>query len=426
MSYTYQQINGFDTHIYETNKFKSVSVSIHFRNKVCKETLAYRALLPAVLSAGSKKYPSKRAISLAFEKLYSTKFAAGIRRSGISYIISFAAFFLDDKYTSSKRSIFNESINLLNEIIQNPLIENNSFKKDIVEKEKKLMIDQVKSIYDNKSLYSLLELKKVMFEGEISSITEKDLLDKLDEVTPQNLYEYYLKMINEDKIDVLIGGNIDQDNINHIQKHFDFKERVLEYEVMDYSEKEISEVKEINEIQDIKQGQLNIGFRTRIRAYSEQSPAMIVFNKILGGYSSSKLFINVREKESLCYSIYSSTDNEIGFLYIKLGIDPDNYQLAKDLVLKQIDDIKNNNFSDEDIIMAKENIISNYMQSQDSLNSIMNKIYIDILYKVPFDLDRLPNKINQVTREDIVNIASKLELDTIFFLTNKEVSNEQN
>ena len=178
----------------------------------------------------------------------------------------------------------------------------------------------------------------------------------------------------------------------------------------------------VKEEQDISQGKLNIGYRTHTRIGEDDYLPLLVFNGMFGGYAHSQLFMNVREKASLCYYCASRLDNYKGLMYVYSGIEAQNYQKALEIIGQQLKDMVGGNFTDKEMDLAKKSLINSKLESLDQASGMMAHENLNALLDQPLTVEEWIDQVNAVTVEDIKRVASKIEEDAIFFLTGKEVT----
>lgn len=341
-------------------------------------------------------------------------------KQGRSQILSFRMSMVNDAYLFG-HDVLEDAFKLLGDCLLNPLVKNQQFVDKIVNEEKRLLADKFDALYDNKISYALDQLMTNMFKDESFKIRSLGEKADLEAINSKNLYETYQQMINEDVVDLYIIGNVEPERVQHlVATYLPLKTSSQDYPVLDLEEKQITKVETIFETQDIAQAKLNIGLRTHTRGLEPDYDDLLVLNGILGGYPHSLLFKRVREEHSLCYYIASTIDRAKGAMFIYAGIAPKDYELAKNLTLEQIDAIKKGEFSDEILENTKNALINDLLEMNDDPNAVLATYFGSRLYGEIFDIDKRIQSIKQVTKENVVKVAQKLELDTIYCLTSKE------
>lgn len=411
-------IGGLNVVTIDTDKFKTTDILINFRNYMDERTVTKRALIPSVLRAGSLNFPSKKTISRELERLYGASFGSSVNKQGRQQILSFRLSIVNDAYLRHEEYLLDDAFKLIHDILFNPLLEEDVFVDKVVNTEKRLLEDSFDALYDNKIRYAYDRMLSHMYSGETYRL--RSIGDKADlaSITATNLYETYQSMLNEDAVDVFVIGDIDNERIKGlVETYIKIPETRHHFDVLDLEEKKIEKVNEVFEYQDINQAKLNLGLRTYTRGMDEDYDALVVLNGILGGYPHSLLFKQVREKNSLCYYISSTIDRAKGGMVIYAGIEHSDYQKALDLTLEQIEVIKKGDFTEEILTNTKNHLINDLLELNDNPSAILATDFASLLYGEAYDVEKRRKSIQAVTKEDVVKVADKLTLDTIYYLT---------
>ena len=414
---------GYTLTTIKTDKFKTNLISVSFQSEINRDTVTKRSLLPYVLRGATEKYPSKKALNTYLESLYGASLSTTVEKRGKTHNIKFYLSLANEKFLGHQEPLLEEGVALLKEVILKPLLVDGAFKEQVVDIEKRLLKEYIESIYDDKVSYSLQKLVENMCQGEKFSINSIGYADDLAEINGKNLMKTYEEMLNNNQVSVAVVGDIDPQHVYEIfSKQFNFAHRSVNQEVIDHEDKVIQEVKVIKEVQDISQGKLNIGYRTHTRIDDDDYLPLLVFNGIFGGYAHSKLFMNVREKESLCYYCASRLDNYKGVMYVYSGIESQNYDKALKIIDEQLKDMMSGNFSEKEIDLAKKSLINSKLESMDQASGMMAHEALNKLLKHPLSVEEWVAAVNAVTAEQVVAVAQKIKEDTVFFLTGKEVA----
>ena len=407
--------DNYNLHIIKTNNTKKINLQINFKNLLNKSEITIRNLLRMNLIQSTKKYPSERLLNIASENLYDITYGAtGIISSNIS-ILSFDVSFVDPSFL--KEDIFEKDLAFLFDIIFNPNVSENKFDKMNFE----LTCERLKAniALDNEEVehYAQNKFLEYMDSNAYFSYNPNGYLHDLKNIDEKKLYDAYIKMINEDSVDAFIIGNVDEKIVEKIfDKYFILKSK-RKYIDIEFPKYELfrKEINEVTEYRDINQSKLFIGFKTEPLTLFEKQYVSYIYSNILGGSSDSKLFMNVREKNSLCYYIYSTIRSTSDIMIISSGIDCANYDKTVELIKNEVLNMKNGKFDNEDINKAISAYLNGYESILDSQKQILSNI-ISHVY-LGFDLveDRIKN-IKKVTKEDIINLAKKIHIDTIYLL----------
>ncbi len=417
----YKLINNgrIKIHFILTDKFKTNVIGIKFRNNVSKESITKRALLPGVLGIATSKYPSQKILSKKLDKLYGASLGFNPSKVGNNSIMNFAINFVNEKYATGA-NLTEDIFKFLNEVFFNPLIQDNGFTDKIMAQEKRMLHEEIDSLYENKTKLALTRLIDNMCIDEDYSIPTIGIKEDIDQITGKELYEAYTNYIDNDEIHILLCGDFDEKiSLNLIEKYLPFKNGEVSYDAFDYQTKTITKHNEVIEYEDLSQAKLNIGYRTEIRANDDDYYAMVLYNSILGAFPHSKLFTNVRERDSLAYYVTSRTDSYKGLLIIYAGIQNTDYEKAVSVINEQIDEMNKGNITDEELDLTVKSLINDYKEMFDSPSGMMNTAFTNIILERDFDVEYQMKKIKEVTLEEIVSVGKKLKLDTTYLLTSE-------
>ncbi len=414
---------GYKLTSIKTDKFKTNLIAVSFQSEINRETVTSRALLPYVLRNATEKFPSKKEINAYLETLYGASLSTTVEKKGKTHNIKFYMALANEKFLANREPLLEEGVELLKEVIFKPCFVDGVFKESVVDVEKRLLKEYIESIYDDKVSYALQKLVEVMCKGESFSISSIGYAEDLEKITPATLMQTYQKMLTEDQVSFTVVGDIDHETVYEIfKKHIRFNQPTKNAQIIDHETKEIQEVQIVKEEQEITQGKLNIGYRTNTRIGDKDYLPLLVFNGMFGGYAHSKLFMNVREKESLCYYCASRLDNYKGLMYVYSGIEIQNYEKALEIIDAQLKDMQEGRFTEKEIDLAKKSLINSKLESLDLASGMMAHEALNALLPEPLTVEEWISQINAVTAEDIKRVALKIEEDAIFFLTGKEVT----
>lgn len=414
MKYTKINMKNYNLHVIKTDKFKTISVKVNFKRLVKKEELTKRIMLIHTLTESTKKYPTKRDLEIETENLYNLSFYAETINSGRYGIISLNAKFLNEKYT--EKTMMEKSIEFLNEIIFRPNIINNNFEKNSFNLAKRYVKDEIDSLKDNPSRYSVYKAYEAVNPNNPALFNSVGYKKDLKQITSENLFEYYENFIDNDIVDIFVVGNIDVDNIKEIfEKNFIIKDRNSKSEKHLSLEKNIGDKKVVKEKLPINQGKLVVCYNFENLTDFENRYVSTIYSFILGGCSDSKLFKNIREKESLCYQIHSTYSGLSGILTVFSGVDFDKMDSTIDLIEKEIEAMKRGEFTLDDIKKGIKIYTNSCIELLDSPNSIIN-LYCSTEYLGSALIKEKLEEVNKITKEDIVKFANKIHLNKIFEL----------
>lgn len=415
MKYIKKDLGSYNLHLINTNKYKTVTMKIVFHSPIKKEDITKRNVLSDILLQSCKKYQSKRDMIIESENLYALDIYNNIQRYGNYSMFSFTLQVLNDRYTEDDN--LEKSIEFLSEILCNPDISNNAFKKDklsIVKNNTEVVLSSLK---EDPVGYSQMRLYEAFDKEGPISYRMVGYKEDLSKITKEDLYTYYKNMIENDYVDIFIAGDFDNVKIvSIIKKYFKFrkiKKRKINYEL------DIRKCRKrrlfAKEKCEASQSKLAIACPISKMSTYEKNYPLVLANILFGGSADSKLFKNVREKNSLCYTINSSVSKLDNLMTIKAGIDKDNFNKTVEVITKTLDDMKKGKFTDKDINIAKE-LYKSYIMSieEDPMRIINEYLSMEII-----DMDSYNERIeimDKVKKRDIIKVFKKINMDTIFLL----------
>lgn len=418
---TTQIKNGIKFHKINTKKFKTNLLAIYLTTKLNRENITKNALILAILRRGTNNLKTQEAINIKLEELYGAEFNCGIDKLGDDSVFKFYIESLNDSFTYKRENVLQESLNTLFDIIFNPLCENEKFNEEYFNSEKENLRLIIKSRKDNKGTYAYTRCIEEMYKDEPYGLYTYGYEEDLDKITNEDLYKTYINIIKNCKIDIFASGDFSNDQeIDNIIIENTEKAQLNPREVDNlYMQNEIKNTcqeKVVKEKMDVSQGKLVIGLDVT-NAKKEEKPIASVYNAILGGGANSKLFQNVREKASLAYSAGSLYIKNKNNIIIKSGIEDKNYDKALEIIKKQIQDMKTGEFTEKDINNAKQLIIASFKSMQDEQDSTISYYFGKEMEQEKIDIPAYISQIQNVTKEQIVEIANKITINTIYFLS---------
>ena len=399
------------------SKFKTNLISVYIQRKLDRNEVTKNALLPGILKSGCNKYKTLGQLTDREEELYGSYLHAGASKRGESQVLGFSILSVNEKYLDEK--ILGQCIEFLNEIINNPLVIDGGFSEEYLNLEKEILKDSIMSIINDKGNYAMKRTNEIMFEGEPYSINGKGYIEDLDNIDRVSLYEHYKEVLKTSPIEIMIEGEFEETEVVElIKEKFQFdRGNIIDIPKEEYY-KEVDKVKEVKETMDIAQGKLVMGYRCNVDYLDEEKYySLLLGSRILGGGADSKLFINVREKESLCYTIYSTIQKSKSTMMVCSGIEAQNYEKTVNLVKEQVQKLKDGDITESEISNAKIAFINSLNSLNDEIGRISDFYFSQSISKNKSDLDQIKNMINKSTKEDIVEAVKNIELDTIYFLS---------
>ncbi len=407
-----------------TEKFKSAYLSFTLLTPLNRKTAGLNALIPYVLRRGSVGHPDMESLSAALDELYGGAIEAAVRKKGETQCIGFAASFLDDAYTLDGEKILESAASLMGELLLFPYTENGGFSPAYTEGEKANLIDRIRSQVNDKRSYANQRLTQEMCRYEAFGTDRFGDEESVAAVTPEALWEQYQKLLREAGVEIYYCGSARADRVEAAVR--------IALAALPESQKRQEPSCEVRvtagfspnvveESMDVTQGKLVLGFRTGGQTcWETEFSALSMCNAIFGGTTLSKLFMNVREKLSLCYYASSVLEPRKGIMLVSSGIEFDQYQTAKTEILMQLEAIRCGEIEDWEMEGARRTLIGAYRAMLDD-QSRQEEFWLgQAVAELSEGPEELASRLEKVTLEQVKHSARKLELDTIYFLKGKE------
>ena len=428
MEYKKEEIRqGIMLHSINTNKFKTNLIAIFLSTPLSRDTVTYNAVLASTLRRGNINLKTQEEISKRLEEMYGASFDCGIDKIIDNHILKFYIESVNDSYLpENSENILKSSIDMICDIVFKPLVENEAFCDEYVNQEKENIKQRINSKIDNKAAYAKMRCVEEMYKNEPTGLFRFGYTEDLDKINNKNLYEYYKKLISECKIDIFVSGNLENvDYKKMIDDSLNIHNVVPRTPIFVRKEIETKKIKEENivtESLDVKQGKLVLGLDITFSEEDLKDKDLRfqakIYNSILGGSANSKLFQNVREKASLAYTANSSYVMYRSNIFINCGIEIENYEKTLDIIRKQIEDMKKGDFTEDDMENAKKGIISSMTSIEDEQDTAVIYFFGQQLTDSNVQIPEYIEKIKNVTKEQIINIANKIQVNTVYFLKN--------
>lgn len=410
---------GVNLHIRQTTQFKTVNFSIKWRSPLTAESASARTVLTNVLQHSNAKYTTTAAFRSFLDDLFGTVLYFDTSKRGNEHTVLMNVETVNDQYLANS-NVLNEVLDLLHIAIFEPNLENGVFKESVVSREKQMVIQRIESIFDDKSRFAQQRLQQILRPNEPASISANGTVEEIEKITSASLFTAYESMLTNDKIDIYVVGDINEDEIvEKLKQVLPFKDRTPS-EIPPVLPQQHPKDDYVREQHDTKQGKLHIGFSTPVRFGDPDFAKMQIFNGVFGGYPHAKLFMNVREKESLAYYASSSYASHYGLVFVVSGIEAKNEEKALSLIKEQLAVMQAGEISDLELEQTKAMLIN---QLKEALDSARGQIEIYDQYKdLPeeFSVEAWVNKWKAVTKADVVEMAKQVQLEAVYFLCGKE------
>ena len=407
-----------------TNKFKSAYLSVTLLAPLEPETAAANALIPAVLRRGTAVHPDMESLSAALDELYGGAIEPAVRKKGETQCVGFVASFLDDAYALEGEPILASAANLLGEVLLRPLTREGVFDPEYTAGEKANLADRIRGQVNDKRFYATHRLIQLMCQGEAYGVDKLGDLEHVEAITPASLWQRYQELLREGAVEVYYCGSAHPDQVEEILRKALSDLPVNEDRFVPDCEIRISagpEPQVVEEAMDVTQGKLAMGFRTGGQTcWEEDYPAMVMCNAVFGGTTLSKLFMNVREKLSLCYYASSMLDKMKGLVLVSSGIEFDKYHTAREEILAQLEAVRRGEIEDWELEGARRTLIGGHLSTLDEQGRQEDFWLGQAVAGLEEGVEEIAARFETVTREQVAAAAQRLELDTIYFLKGKE------
>ena len=420
-------------HILNTDKFKMSRLSLSFVFDADARISPLVKLMMAVIMRGSEDYPEISDINRRLDELYGATVSYRATSVGGRHIFKISCDMLSNKYRldGDEVDVTCGVVELILGILFAPLKNSEGLLSEkYSESEKKLAIDAIKARINDQKAYAADKCKKAMLSDHVSAISVDGSCELLSSFGISEITDIHRYFLENSVVEFYYVGSDDVSSANEmIKQAFSNVPRAtkrINTEEMAFVQCR-SEVNELNEeLESVSQGRLNIGCACGTVMKDRDYHAMSMFNEMLGGTSVSKLFMNVREKKSLCYYCYSSYNSANGTIMIGCGIEPKNKKRAMAEIKRQIDAMKMGNFTDDELLCAKRAILSGLKQIYDSPHAVEAFKFRRLLAGVEESVDECAMSIESVSRDDVISAANKVKIDTVYFLSGKTISGENN
>ena len=374
----FELAQGVKLYVRPTEQFKTINISFKWKQQLTEEQAAIRSVLANVLQYSNAEYPSNAEFRKRLDDLYGAVLYFDTGKKGSHHIFSLNAETVNDAYLSNEK-VVDEVFNLLHTVLFKPKLVDGKFVDTIVKREKEQVIERIQSMYDDKTRYAQQRLLENIRPNQAASISANGTVSAVKAITNEQLVAMHQTILTEDNLSIYIVGDVNAEEIKEkIASHFPFTDRTGKLENGVDGQKASAENGFLHETQDMKQGKLHIAYNTPITFFTEEFPIMQMANGILGGFSHSKIFMNVREKESMAYYASSSYSSLYGLIFVYAGIDANLQEKAVKLIDEQLKAMQQGDISDLEINQTKSMLTN---QLKEALDSARAQIEIYDQYK---------------------------------------------
>lgn len=416
MIQTFDLLPGVRLRCFQDFRFKHSCLSLQLLRPMNRGEAALNALLPSVLLRGSRVHPDMRSLTLHLDDLYGAAVGPMVRRIGDLQTTGFYASFTDDRFALSGDKILAPVVQLLRELLLDPLTEDGAFRADYVDSEKKNLISTIESQGNNKSAWAMEQLMRSMCREDSYGIPRLGETEDVAAITPQGLYAHWETILRESPVELFYVGSEDAETVAALAKRIFVGAHRCPVSLPVQTDYHPVEGTDETKTQDVNQGKLCMGFTTGITCRDPGYSALRVFNTVFGGGMTSKLFSHIREKLSLCYAIGSSQIGTKGLITVSAGIDSHSDTLVRQEILAQLELCRQGAITPEELLSAKQELRRVLQGVQDSPGAIESYYSAGALVGPDLTPEAWLEEIEQVTAEDVQAVAQQVQLHSVFFL----------
>ena len=398
-------------------KFKTMRISAHLIVPMSRQTAAENALLPFLLSRASREYPDFTKLGQRLAELYGASLNADVQKLGDLQVLSLSASGIADRYALEGEAISGELAKLLCSILFDPPLVDGLFPEDGFEQEKRQTMELIDSEYSDKRTYARQRCEAIMCADEPYGVNRYGGKEDIARVERPALTAAWKRLLDTAKIELMVLGACDPAPVYEgFRAAF---ETLGSRKTADCTTKVVRSAEKVNTVtekMDVAQGKLVMGFRTGTATPDEEVPATRLMAALFGGTPNSKLFLNVREKLSLCYYCSASYNSMKGIMLVQSGVEVKNMERAKEEILRQLDEVKQGNFDESEVEAAKMSLCNSYRTLSDSLGGLENWYLSQTFASHSQQPEEAAAQINAVTRQEIIDAANRVTLDTVYCL----------
>lgn len=412
-------VKGVNLNIIPSKQFKTTRIFISFiKNIESKKELAERALLANYLEMCSQNYPTQIDIARKLSQMYGASFGSSVDRRGNYQLINFSIDYIEGKYLVGNEDLLSEVIEFLKEIIFNPLKvgENKNFDEETFTRQKNNTITYLNSIKEDKQAYATAKLRKLYFDNEIQQVPSFGESEDVEKLTISDLMDAYQKMLNTDRVEIMISGDFNTDEVVNKFSVLSFKARNISRASMSYTQEIKQEIVTQIDEEPLSQSKFDMAFRLPVVYRGDLHYAALVFNSLFGGSALSLLFTVVREKMSMAYYANSNFDPFRQLLVVQTGISYTNKDKVQELILEQLERLRKGDFEDELLEQNKNNLISSYISRLDSQTSALLRAQSAALTGINVTVEEWLDNLQSVTKDDVMKVAKMVELQATYML----------
>ncbi|HFU4500997.1 TPA: M16 family metallopeptidase [Streptococcus suis] len=411
---------GIDLHFIETDQFTTNRIKVRFAAEMNEATVAGRVLVANILEMGNQDYPSAQAMRRRLAELYGAHFSTSVAKRGRVHMVDFTISYTNPSYLPNNEDITVAILDFLYSSLFRPLKQGQGFDQQIFEVEKKNLINFLESEVEDNFYHADVEVNKLFYQDQALQIPRVSRLDLVEKETTESVYKIYRNMLRVDKIDIFVLGTVNQDLVRERFEQFNFTYRKPKLE-LEYQQEYSNITREKVERKQARQSILEMAYHLQVLYNDVNYPALMVFNGLLGAFSHSKLFVNIREKESLAYTIGSQVTIFSGMMKVYAGINRGDRLKVMKLISKQILDLKRGKFTEDELELTKNMLVHSATLAQDRQNNLIEQVYNQIsLGERNLTWMEWIEAVKEVSTEDIICVGRMINLQAVYFMEGTE------
>lgn len=412
-------IKGVHLHFIQSEKFKTNKIKVRFSAPMSEKTIAGRVLTASMLETSNALYPTSQAFREKLANLYGANYSTSLSRRGLVHYLDINLSFVRDQFLSRKNMLADEMLDFLKASLFFPLSNGKAFDTKTFEIEKRNVLTDLEAEIENHFYHAHRELNNLFYDLPEMRIPRVATIELVEKETAETSFAAFQQMLNQDQIDFFFIGDFNEIAVREKIQEFQFSEREQSLQ-LSYQQNYSNITREKLEQRDVHQSIVELAYHFSSQYGDRSHLPLIVLNGLLGGFAHSKLFVNVREKESLAYTISSNFDIFSGLMRIYAGIDRANRTKTIALINRQILDLKRGHFTDEELEQTKNMLKNSILLAQDRQNTLIERAYMSsVLGKKFLSLEAWLKALENVSKTDLIEAAQQLKLQAIYFMEGK-------
>lgn len=431
-----RDVRGLSVHVLSSPKFKVESARLVARLPLSEQSVTKNALVPFVLRRGTRRLPTLKALTRHLEGLYGARLGVEVGKVGQAQTVEMRGEAVADAYLPGERpgtKQLEALLHLLFETLLEPAVEGGRFLGAYVDQEKDVLRRRIEGIINNKRQYAVFRLTEEMFKGTPLALHRLGRLHDLDGIEARSLFEHYQREVLNAPLDLLVVSSAPGDAVAEVAGRILGRLGFVPGSLAAHQSlgppgasagRDGDGARQVIETQDVKQGVLALGFRTPVRFDSPDYPAMVTYSAVLGGFPHSKLFVQVRERNSLAYFAFSRLDSSTGTLLVSAGIDPALRERVLSIIEGQLGAMARGEIEESELEASRRGLIRRWRSSEDEPGALLDHYLHGLICGRQRPFQELIADVERTAVDAVVQAASGVEPDTYYFLTSPAVAAE--